>query len=123
MNKTNPAFSQFVLPSRPWSDAQAQHVLDEIERNWISAAAFCRRHDVPVQQIYVWRHRLRKLVELPEPTAFLPVCLEQVDKPKLEALPQPLELVHPSGIVMRVGAGVSTEQLADVLRALKGVTC
>jgi hypothetical protein len=63
------------------------------------------------------------LPEATGPTDFLPVCVVQADKPKRETLPQPLELVHPSGIVMRVGAGVSTEQLVDVLHALKSVTC
>lgn len=82
-----------------------------------SVAAFCRRRQIPPQRFYWWRRQLccrqgpDVVQEPPRPASFVPVRIPFVSPT--------IEIVHPSGSVVRVLAGVDAQSLRNVLDALE----
>jgi hypothetical protein len=128
--KNLPALSDppaFTLPSLPWNSVQAQRVLNHLSRSGLSAAQFSRNCGIAVHQIYMWRHRLhvsKPRVAAKPDSGFLPVCVEPAAASTPAASTQAdIELVHPTGVIIRLRGRVPAEHLAGVLRTLGAVSC
>lgn len=91
-----------------WSPEDAREQLAELERSGLSVTAFCARQGISPQRIHYWRGRLRQL-----PAEF-PRLVELDVRPLIDH--QPLELVFPSGHVLRVPGHMDLEA---VLRAVR----
>lgn len=82
-----------------------------------SVAAFCRARRIPVHQFYWWQRQLRLRNGSQSSGA------TQTDDPFVPVrVPfgvSTMEVVHPGGCVIRLGAGVDTQSLRRVLDALQ----
>jgi transposase len=60
---------------RRWTDQQKMEIIGSVGVNGTTLAEVARRHEVTRQQIYTWRHDLKKRGLLPAPPGpvFLPV--------------------------------------------------
>jgi hypothetical protein len=95
----------------------------------LSTAEFCRRRGLVLSSFRWWRWRLSQDGE-PEPpaapaAALLPVrvvgALVEDSAPQAEATEPVLELIHPSGVHLRVPSGFDERTVAGVLWALEAV--
>ncbi|MFO0576460.1 MAG: hypothetical protein U1A78_20850 [Polyangia bacterium] len=102
-----------VLATTEWTPDQAHRVLRAQQRSGLTMYAFARRVGIPSWRLYKWRQRLQPLqpqalaptetVSSEElPAAFIP--LQLVTPPQQSsALPSAcVELVHPSGLRVRL---------------------
>jgi transposase len=121
---------------RRWSVEEKLGILSEAMAPGALVSAVCRRHGVGSGQLYTWRGQLRR----GELTGFAPVLVEQ----EALALPQPasappvarpcpspvappgdmagaglIELVLPSGVVVRLRGAVDLSLLGRVLSVLE----
>lgn len=85
------------------------------ERSGLSRSGWCDKHGVNVHTFDYWRRRLR---EAPVPrkrearTSLVPIVVKA-------AVPvEPLELVLPCGVRLRVPGGADVAQVAELVRAL-----
>ena len=106
------AKSRDKIKERRW-----QQLIREKRASGQSVAVFCRVRRIPEHQFYWWQRQLRLrhgsqssgATQTDDP--FLPVRVPfQVPM---------MELVHPGGCVIRIGAGVDTRSLRRVLDALQ----
>ena len=94
-----------------------ERLLREKQLSRKSVAAFCRERRIPVHQFYWWQRQLgdrksgKASTEATKGTKFVPVRVP-IHTPQIE-------LVHPSGCVIRVAAGVDRRSLREVLDALR----
>jgi hypothetical protein len=84
-----------------------------------SIAAFCATHRVSQATFYSWRKRLtahsRPTTALPSPTPTFA---------SVRVIPDPtVEVVFPSGLVVRVPIGADAADVARLVAALQGVPC
>jgi hypothetical protein len=79
-----------------------------------SVAAFCAAEGVPTSKFYHWKNRLARPVPPPAPRTPAVVPL-RVAPPH----PAPIELVLPSGLVLRLPGDTRPEVLVAVLRGLE----
>jgi transposase len=112
-----------TLPAPTRSRADARPVWTERLARFATAglrpAAFCAAEGVSLASFYLWKRRLA------QPTTdhgvndqaprLLPV--------RLATAPSPLELILPTGIVVRVSPDVDPTQLTALLRLLGVVPC
>jgi transposase-like protein len=79
-----------------------------LRRSGLSQREFARRHDLNVLTLRSWIYRLRR--EAPE-TRLLPVRVA-------EGTRAGVELVLPSGVLVRLASGTPAEEVAAIARAL-----
>jgi transposase len=96
-----------------------QQRLDRFRRSGLTVAAFCDREGVSAASFYAWRRRLGLAADpAPEPgPRFVPVRLVS---PPVGA---PVELLLPSGPVLRLTPGVDLAWLRQLLDVLGGAAC
>ena len=96
-----------------------QQRLERFSRSGLTVAAFCDREGVAVASFYAWRRRLRQPDDpAAEPAPhFVPV---HVVSPPTSA---PVELLLPSGLVVRLAPGVDLVWLRQLLGMLGGAPC
>jgi hypothetical protein len=85
------------------------------ERSGLSRRAWCDRHDVNVHTFDYWRRRLREAPVLRKRkarTSLVPIVVAAA------APVEPLELVLPSGIRLRVPSDANMVWVAGLVRAL-----
>jgi transposase-like protein len=102
-------------------DAQKEERWGRLLREQLTSgepiATFCRRRQVPPERFYWWRRQLRcrkgpgVVQEPPRSASFVPVRLPFVSPT--------IEVVHPSGCVLRIPAAVDAQSLRNVLDALE----
>lgn len=98
-------------------EARWRRLVRERAASGRSVAEFCRRRRIASQQFYWWQRQLldrdgngSKAEGSSRPASFVPVRV---------VLSSPaIELVHPSGCLIRVAAGAETSTLRSVLKAL-----
>ena len=96
-----------------------QHRLQRFRDSGLSVPAFCDREGVAVASYYAWRRRLHQADDPatePEPR-FVPI---HVVSPPSGA---PVELLLPSGLVVRLAPGVDLAWLRQLLGLLGDATC
>lgn len=92
-------------------------LLAEKETSKESVAEFCGRHGVPVHQFYWWRGRLAvgsgvtSSSKQSVPSSFVPV--------RLSLTQSMIEVIHPSGCMVRISGSVDSAALRSVLEALR----
>ncbi|MDX9980242.1 MAG: IS66 family insertion sequence element accessory protein TnpB [Lentisphaeria bacterium] len=90
----------------------------------LSAAAFCRRQQVPAKRFYLWRKRLSSLPEFspatggPEPAGFVRMRFAE------RSAGCGIAVVLDGGVRLDLSPGFDAGELARAVRALRGVgTC
>jgi hypothetical protein len=107
------ARSQDRVKARRWV-----RLFREQQASGESVAAFCRKRQLAVHQYYWWQRQLRHgdtqdaASERLSPAPFVPV--------RVSLVPPLIEVVHPSGCIVRVVASVDVQALRNVLAALEG---
>lgn len=111
----------FQLPSRRrWNATDAQRVLAAIKASGQTVADFARKHGLRAGRIEVWRRRLG--AEGPSESAtFQEVARATVSAALEGSSRSPVDLVFPSGRVLRFDAGLPVERLGAIARALAEV--
>jgi transposase len=107
---------------RRWSDDQKFSILAEVGVNGATVTQVAQRHEITRQQIYAWRHKMRRKTDLGKtgPVTFLPVELD-----KGEAMAAPSALASGArgvDIILTNGRRVRCEAGADdgtVMRAIR----
>ena len=100
-------------------EAYWRRQLAEHSRSRNSVAEFCRRRRIPVHQFHWWKRRLSLLDDQEEggqaenDSGFVPVRL-----PVFSFSAGLIEVVHPSGCVVRIRPGFDTDSLRRVLDTL-----
>ena len=94
-----------------------ERLLREKQSSRQSVAAFCRARRIPVHQFYWWQRQLRyrksaRTSTKPSNDATFVSVRVPIHMPSIE-------LVHPSGCVIRVATGVDARSLRNVLDALQ----
>jgi transposase-like protein len=79
-----------------------------LKRSGLSHREFARKHDVNVRTLRSWIYRLRR--EAPE-ARLLPVRVA-------EGTRAGVEIVLPSGVLVRFASGTSADEVATIVRAL-----
>ena len=115
---------------RRWSDETKLKVVMSVGLDGATVSEVACRHDVMRQQIYAWRHELKKkglLTVLPE-ALFLPVELDRgAELPVPAAItgpetrgPSQIELQMANGRCLRFDAALEAATLMNVIRAVEG---
>ena len=86
---------------RRWTDAEKFAVVCEVGRHDASVTQVAQRHDLRRQQIYAWRHDLRK---------------KGLCEPEGAAVFLPVELAMPSALETKVAANIAVPMVEIVLR-------
>ena len=94
--------------------------IDRLERfasAQLSVVAFCRAEGISSQAFYYWRSKLTPQAEqgATEQPRLLPV--------RLGKQPSPIEVVLPSGTILRLNAGCDLALVRSLVDALGGAPC
>ena len=110
---------------RRWTDAEKFAVVCEVGRHGASVTQVAQRHDLRRQQIYAWRHDLRKkgLCEQDGAALFLPVELAtplalEAQVAANIAVPM-VEIVLRNGRQIRCQGGIGDDDLARLIRLVE----
>lgn len=105
---------------RRWSDDDKLEIVGAIGVNGATVTQVAQRHDITRQQIYTWRHTLKKKGLLPtDPgTVFLSIDLPEIENIPVEVRALPLELLLPSGRCLRFDSMMDYTALTRVIRAV-----
>lgn len=114
---------------RRWDDEQKLSIVLSVGVDGATVTQVAQRHEVTRQQVYAWRHELKKKGLL-SPTAeaiFLPI--EMTGRPErvgasapaaaAPAAPTPIELRLANGRCLRFDATVDTATLKRLIRAVE----
>jgi len=115
---------------RRWSDADKLEIVLSVGVGGATVTQVAQRHDVTRQQIYAWRHELKKkglLSALPE-ALFLPVEWDRgAEVPVPAAItgpearrPAQIELQLANGRCLRFDPALEAAALTHVIRAVEG---
>ena len=110
---------------RRWTDAGKFAVVCEVGRHGASVTQVAQRHDLRRQQIYAWRHDLRKkgFCEPEGAALFLPVDLSPAPVPEAKAVPDiaapMVEIVLRNGRQIRCRGGIGDDDLARLIRLVE----
>lgn len=101
--------------SHRWSPVEARSALAALASSGLSVAAFARREGLDPQRLRAWRQRL----EATESPIAAPTFVEVTPRAV-----EPLEVVLPSGVVLRVPERVDVGALRRIVMALDdGTPC
>ena len=111
---------------RRWTDQQRLEITGSVGVNGATLAEVARRHDVTRQQIYTWRHDLKKrgfLLAAPEPV-FLPVEMPTARSPEVAYRASPggtcmVELRLAQGRTLRFGSDIEAVTLTQLIRCVE----
>jgi hypothetical protein len=97
--------------------------LHSFEQSGLPASTFCAKHDLSLPSFYAWRRRLRC-----SNSANTPVAADLADEPRfvpIRLLPAstPIELVLPTGTVVRVPPGCDLAFVRSLVASLGGAPC
>ena len=92
---------------RRWCDEEKLEIVLSVGVAGATVTQVAQRHDVTRQQIYAWRHELKKkglLSALPE-ALFLPVDLDRPMELAMPAVASEVEAARPAQIELQLGNG------------------
>ena len=92
---------------RRWGDEEKLEIVLSVGVAGATVTQVAQRHDVTRQQIYAWRHELKKkglLSALPE-ALFLPVDLDRPMELAMPAVASEVEAARPAQIELQLGNG------------------
>ena len=106
---------------RRWSDEDKLLIVSSVGIDGATVTQVAHRCDVTRQQIYRWRHELKKKGLRPPGTVFLPVDFQvaEVATPEPKPAPAvPLELRLQSGRCLRFDSSIDEAALTRLIRAV-----
>lgn len=111
---------------RRWGGDEKLAIVLSVGVGGATVTQVAQRHEVTRQQIYAWRHDLKKK-DLMSPLAdavFLPVEMSAHQGPVAEradvpTAPAPMELLFGNGRSLRFDGSVDTETLTRLIRAVE----
>jgi transposase-like protein len=92
---------------RRWTEVEAREALAALRSSGLTAAAFARREGLDAQRLRAWDRRL----ETTSPTF--------IEVPR--RTPELVEIVLPSGLLVRVAATIEPEALRGIVEAVEGI--
>ena len=109
---------------RRWRDEDKLGIVLSVGIDRASVTQVARRHDVPRQQIYRWRHELKKKGLWPptQGAVFLPIDFQVADivtSPPELATPSAIELCLGNGRCLRFDTAVNEAALTKLIRAVE----
>lgn len=110
---------EMIARQRRWTAQDAGAMLAAAERSDLSLRTFATTHGMDVQRLYHWRKELRR-EPAGEPVSFEELVVRRGGSEENEA--GRIEIVLPSGIVVRIGAGFDESTLRRVIALLEGHT-
>ena len=107
---------------RRWSEDQKLSILAEVGVNGATVTQVAQRHEITRQQVYAWRHKMRRKRVLGDtgPVTFLPVELDKRDA--TPAPSAPASEARGVDIILANGRRIRCEAEADdgaVMRAIR----
>lgn len=102
-----------------WREQDGRVVVEALRKSGLPLATFARQHGLGTTRVRWWRNRLEERAAVPPVTsaALVPVTLVGTLGPT--AKPSLLEVVLPSGHVVRVGTDFDAEALVKLVRVLE----
>ena len=103
-----------------------REIVDRWRRSGMTGRLFAEQEGINVSTLFGWSRKLRPSMDTPTTTGtsmLLPVTILEPSAPAPAPAPAPsrmLEVLLPGGEIVRVSADVSPQQLARVVRALRG---
>ena len=111
---------------RRWLDEQKLALVLEVGVRGATVTQVAQRHEITRQQIYAWRHELKRkgLWRLEEGPVFLPVELLSAGEPERadpveEPAAGPIEIVLRNGRQLRVSGRLSDAALSRLIRLVE----
>lgn len=109
---------------RRWSDEAKLAIVSSVGLDGATVTQVAQRHEVSRQQVYAWRHELKKkgLWSPDSGTLFLPVDLPALEDmaPAPQTVPSvPVELRLEGGRCLRFDSGVDAAALTRLIRAVE----
>lgn len=111
---------------RRWGDEKKLDIVMSVGLDGATITEVAHRHDVTRQQIYAWRHELKKKSLLPTTadTVFIPVETSAmlgapVVREDVARVPAMIELQLNDGRVLRFDSGVDATVLTRLIRAVE----
>ena len=111
---------------RRWSDDEKLAIVQSVGVGGATVTQVAQRHDLRRQQIYAWRHELKKKGMLPPETGalFLPVEFSYAKPERAESDPAvagfgQIEVVLRNGRSLRFDAHVAAEALTQLIQAVE----
>jgi hypothetical protein len=91
-----------------------QHV-EGWQQSGLSQIAYCRRHDLKVQQFYRWRRRI--MAASPSPVSFLPVTLAAPTRQH----PASIRIHTPNGFTIEIDSHEGSVELGQLIGMVAGL--
>ncbi len=111
---------------RRWSDDQKLAFILEVGVRGATVTQVAQRHEITRQQIYAWRHELKRkgLWRVEEGPVFLPVELPSAGEPERadpcgDLISGPVEIVLRNGRQLRVTGSLSDAVLSRLIRLVE----
>ena len=109
---------------RRWNDADKLAIVASVGIDGATVTHVAHRHDITRQQIYRWRHELKKKGLWPtgEGAVFLPIDFQVADvvtSPPEATPPSSMELSLSNGRCLRFDTGVEAAALTRLIRAVE----
>ena len=112
---------------RHWSDEEKLGIVTSVGVDGATVTQVAQRHEITRQQVYAWRHELkRKGLWSPERGAlFVPVemsalpSIPSVPAAPMSSAPMPVELRLPGGRCLRFDSTMDMAALTQSIRAVK----
>ena len=109
---------------RRWSDDEKLAIVSSVGIDGVTVTQVAQRRDVTRQQIYAWRHELKKkgLWSPDDGALFLPMDIPAVETALAEPEPVPsvpVELRLAGGRCLRFDSAMGTEGLTRLIRAVE----
>lgn len=108
---------EVIAQQRRWTRGEADKVLAAAERSDLSLRAFAAVHGMDVQRLYRWKKELRHEGGAVEPVRFEELVVRRGNAGDDAGR---IEVVLPSGWVVRIGAGFDESTLRRVITVLEG---
>ena len=108
---------------RRWRDEEKLAIVSAVDVGGATVTQVAQRHDVTRQQIYAWRHELKRkgLWSPDEGPLFLPVSMAAAEEVPVAAGPAPdvwIELRLAKGRMLRFESGIEAAALTRLIRAV-----
>ncbi|MGD9812178.1 MAG: transposase [Sphingobium sp.] len=113
---------------RSWTAEAKGLIIAESMVPGVNVAEVARRHDMQPQHLYMWRRTAMERMGSRDQPAFVPVTIEEVDRPLSARSVADLDgrcseiSIDLCGVVLRIPDGVSADHIERALLAVRAVS-
>lgn len=106
---------------RRWGDDDKLAILSSVGVDGATVTQVAQRHEITRQQIYAWRHELKKkgLWSPDQGVVFLPIDVPTLESAPTEAAPVVVELLLAKGRCLRFDSAMDDVVLTRLIRAVE----